>query len=652
MTKFTSPVFRQDIQGLRAVAVLLVIFAHLGFPWVSGGFVGVDVFFVISGFLITGLLLREYETTGRLLLVTFYLRRLRRLLPALLVVLGFTSVMVYWQLFESDSSLILASLPYAATWTSNLFFVLGESNYFNELADKDIFLHTWSLGVEEQFYLLWPVLLLAFIATAKTLSLLRSLLLLVVSSFVLSVVWSYWDPISAFYMMPARIWQFGLGGLVYLYTVELWAGNRVISDHGPRVLLALGLMLILLSAFLLDEQALYPGFWALFPSLGAACVILAGSAKQIQKTASTDLAHPLFVWLGDRSYSLYLWHWPVIVFVGFWEEQMEIDYSDTWLALLLTLVLAMITYRWIELPFWKRSLKLIPTKTFLLGAGASVLLILAIAFHIQRLPSIVETQINQIPTIRIDMPVIYKMPCDSWYHSSKVEPCTFGPADAPNTAVMLGDSIGAQWFSSFAEIYLSQQWRFVMLTKSACPMVDEDVFYHRIGKIYDICRQWRDTMLTQINSFSPKVIIMGNSANYAFTPDQWVEGSQRILEKLSTSAENVVIISGAPALGFDGPSCIGRKLQLNNKLEANDCVSKGSVEKYVQVAGLLSKAAAGFPNVQVINPVDLVCPEGQCRALLPTGVHVYRDSSHLTDTFVRSTVGYFRKHFPHVEIAE
>ena len=651
MTKFTSIGFRPDIQGLRAIAVVLVILDHAGIPWVAGGFVGVDVFFVLSGFLITGLLLQEYEATGSLSLGAFYLRRLRRLLPALVVVVGATAIMVGWLFSEADSRLILASLPFAVTWTSNLFFVLREQDYFNELAGKDVFLHTWSLGVEEQFYLLWPVLLFGFIAAARILTLRWSLLLLVVFSFLISVVWSYWHPISAFYMMPARIWQFGLGGSVYFYAVAWRDGD--VAAYGSKILLASGLTLIFGSALLLDEQTLYPGYWALFPSLGTALVILAGSLKQIDTTGLTGLAHPLLVWLGDRSYSLYLWHWPIIVLLGVLGLEVVSNHRGLWLALLLTLLLAMLSYRWIELPFWKKSLRSLASKTFLLGAGAVVLLVLAVAFHVQRIPpDAVEPQVDLAASIRSDLPVIYQMPCDAWYQHAKVEPCVFGPTNAPNTAVLLADSIGAQWFSAWVQIFAPPRWRLVVLTKSACAIVDEDYFYPRIGKVYDVCRQWREAVLKQIGSFNPKVIVVGSAATYGFSPKQWVEGSRRVLERLSAIAERVVLVSGTPVLGFDGPSCIARQLQIGSKLATNDCISESPTEKFDQVAYLLSTAASNFSNVQVFNPVDLVCPRGQCRAVSPVGMPVFRDSQHLTDTFVRSTVEHLKKQLPGVANTE
>ena len=633
MTKFLSTGFRPNIQGLRAIAVLLVILHHSGILWVAGGFVGVDVFFVLSGFLITGLLLHEYDATGRLSLGAFYLRRLRRLLPVLIVVLGVTAAVVCLLLPEADSRSILASLPYAASWTSNLFFALGEQDYFNELADKDVFLHTWSLGVEEQFYLLWPLLILRLSSIAKLSTLRRHLFLLVIMSFLISVIWTHWKPISAFYMMPARIWQFGLGGLICLYVIDLRSDDHPVSGHKPKILLTLGLAFILGSAFFLDDKMLYPGYWALFPSLGAVFVILAGSLERGSEGSSTGLAHPVLVWLGDRSYFLYLWHWPIIVLMGLSGFAAGSGHIGTLLVLLLTILLAMFSYRWIELPFWKQSLKSLPPKTFLMGSSATVLLMLAVAFHVQRIPSDnIDQSIDLIVSLRTDVPAIYNMNCDAWYQHSKVEPCVFGPVDAPHTAVLPGYSIGVQWFSAFAQIYISQQWRLVVLTKSACAMVDEDYFYSRIGKVYNVCRQWRDEVLKQIKSYNPSVIIVGSSATYDFSPEQWVEGSKRVLEKLSVSAEHVVLVSGTPVLGFDGPTCIATQLRVNGELNEGSCISEKSTEKFDKVADFLSTSAKEFPNVQVFNTVDLVCPKGQCRALSPIGVPIFRDSQHLTET--------------------
>ncbi|MDT8407424.1 MAG: acyltransferase family protein [Methylococcales bacterium] len=634
MNKLISMESRPDLQGMRAIAVVLVILAHARIPGWAGGFVGVDVFFVLSGFLITGLLIREYQANGRLALGAFYVRRLRRLLPALLVVLVASALAVMGLFPEIDARQILASLPFAATWTGNLFFVLREQDYFNELAEQDVFLHTWSLGVEEQFYLIWPLLLLGLTVAARFLSLRLSLWLWVVVAFLMSVIWTHWHPVSAFYMMPARIWQFGLGGVVFLHRASGQSGASAMPLVLSRFLQLMGLLLIIGSALLLDRKLTYPGYWALLPSLGAAWMIWAGDGRR-----SAGLAHPLLVWVGDRSYSLYLWHWPVITLIGLLGFEMGPGHSSLWLALLLTLLLAMFSYRWVELPFWKQGLSVLPPKTFLLGACASVLLVLAVAFHVQRIPPEIKVpQTDWVASIRTDVPVIYHMPCDAWYQHALVQPCIFGPEDAPNTAILLADSIGAQWFSAFVQVFSAPRWRLVVLTKSACAMVDEDYFYPRIGKIYHVCREWREAVLNQLASFKPKVILLGSAATYDFTTAQWVAGTRRVLGPISEIAERVVVVSGTPTLGFDGPGCIVRAMQAGNKLTSDMCVGKASTQKYHQVAGYLSQAAREFDNVQVLNPVELVCPGGRCRAVLPSGIVVFRDSQHLTDTFVRSNV--------------
>lgn len=645
--------FRSDLQELRAIAVLLVIFAHLGVSWIAGGFVGVDVFFVLSGFLIGGLLLQEYEATGRLSLGAFYLRRLRRLLPALMFVLGVTSAVFLWVLPISDSGKILASLPFASTWTSNLYFSLGRQDYFDELAIKDVFLHTWSLGVEEQFYLIWPLLLLVLLSIFGTSRLSGKLLLLVTGAFFASVAWSFWNPISAFYMMPARIWQFGLGCLVYLYANDLRSGGGFPSIGKTRVLLSIGLVLILGSALVFDAKTLYPGFWALFPSLGAAFVILAGSLRPSSEFGLMGVGRPIFVWLGNRSYSLYLWHWPVIIFLGSMGFEVGSGREGIWLVVLLTLLLAMFSYRWIEQPFWRRSLKLLSPGVFVLGSAATVLFAIAIAFHTQRIASdVADPQVDVARSIRGDLPVIYRMPCDAWYQNSRVEPCVFGSPDAVNTVILFADSIGAQWFSALEQIYASQHSRLVVITKSACAIVDEDYYYDRIGKVYHVCSQWREAVLSKIKSFSPKLIIVGSAATYDFSDDQWVQGSRRVLERLSVDAEHVVVFSGTPQLGFDGPGCVARSLLASRSLDSEVCIGKLSTRNVDRVAHLLSTSAKDFSNVRVFNPVNLVCPEGKCRALSQAGIPVFRDSQHLTDTFVRSVSEILRKELPNIRPVE
>lgn len=309
----TTP-FRSDLQGLRAIAILLVVLAHAHLPLLSGGFIGVDVFFVLSGYLISGLLIREQRLTGRIIFSRFYARRLKRLLPALIVMLLISTGAALWLLSAPEAYVQLASAPFAASWTSNLYFAFGALDYFNELAARDLFLHTWSLGLEEQFYLVWPPILLAIALLARRANTAArqrligwlGLGLLLLASLGLALAWTDTSPAAAFYLMPARLWQFALGALVFVALTDLPAGYSGILSHRPRlrrfavwVALGLGLTLIAGSALLLHPNLAYPGSWALAPSLGAAWVIAAGHGQSLR--GGGPLAHPVLVWLGDRS---------------------------------------------------------------------------------------------------------------------------------------------------------------------------------------------------------------------------------------------------------------------------------------------------------------------------------------------------------------
>lgn len=616
----------------------------------AGGFVGVDVFFVLSGYLISGMLIREFQESEHIGLARFYARRMARLLPVLLVALAVTVALAFWLLSSSEAMAQLASGIYATTWTSNLYFSLRELDYFNELAANDLFLHTWSLGVEEQFYLVWPVMLLAaqkvFQRSGGGHSKNRLLIFLgvvFIAGFLCSLYLSYHSPQLAFYLMPSRIWQFSLGALVYL----LFTKSSESAPIQSRLLVGIaiskiffvgGLVLVLGSAAILHPNLIYPGAWAALPSFGTAMIIFAGSNQA--GTGRNILAHPVFVWLGDRSYSWYLWHWPILI-LGF-SFGVRGQLLPTAGLVLASLLLAMASYKYVELPFWKGRYSKVSPRQSLLVAILLILLGVASFFHLLR--SAPDGNIAVDPYLRLssDTPEIYRMPCDGWYHHARIDPCTFGVPGAEKTVVMLGDSIGAQWFSSVPEIFPEPEWLTVVLTKSSCPFVDEDVFYRRIGKIYDICKEWREAVLDLLAANKPDVIVVGNASSYDFNTSQWIEGSARVFERLSAAAELVIVIPGTPSLGFDGPGCIARHGSAAEigQIPAGACAS---VMPVMEVTKYLSQAADRYPNVHVLDLNDLVCPAGLCQAVNQSGVAVFRDSQHLSDTFVRSVIPAIRQ---------
>jgi len=241
-----------------------------------------------------------------------------------------------------------------------------------------------------------------------------------------------------------------------------------------------------------------------------------------------------------------------------------------------------------------------------------------------------------------DLPVIYSLGCDTWYEDAAVKPCVIGDDHAPSTVVLLGDSIGVQWFSLVPGIFQAPDWRIVVFTKSSCPMVDEDFFYQRIGSIYTVCNEWRDGVLAQLEQLQPDLVIIGSAATYDFSEQQWIEGSSRILARLSQAAGQVILVPGTPTLPFNGPGCLMRGA---DSIEAGaSAACQGEAEpRFAQVSALLAEAVQRFPNANLLNLNEQVCPENRCMARNADGVVVFRDSQHLTDTFVRRQIPWVRR---------
>lgn len=340
--------FRPDIQGLRALAVMLVVIYHSGLGWVSGGYIGVDVFFVISGYLITGLLSRELDRSGRIDLRAFYARRIRRLLPAAALVVVAT-VLIAWNLYGPlEFKTFSASAIATALYVSNGWFAHQSTDYLAEGTDANPLLHTWSLSVEEQFYLIWPFIFVLAARCLKGPARAQRLWLLMVSLFAVSFISAIWltdhNQPWAFFSSPTRAWEFAVGGMI-----ALWPnGEKRLSPRIAMLAGIVGVLLIAAASFQYDAKTVFPGWAAVVPVIGAALIIASAHHAPLVGVGRVLAAKPIR-YIGDISYSLYLWHWPVFVFMAYAVE--HVGPMQSLLGIAISMVLAIVTYVSVENPF-------------------------------------------------------------------------------------------------------------------------------------------------------------------------------------------------------------------------------------------------------------------------------------------------------------
>ena len=642
---------RADIQSLRALAIAIVVAAHAHVPGMQGGYVGVDVFFVLSGYLISSLVLIEAESTRRFDALAFYARRLKRLLPALLLVLLCVSVTAWLLTSPQDQGEEAAAGQAAAVWLSNFYFAARTIGYFSHGLNGNFFLHTWSLGVEEQFYLVWPWLFLFLFgiwswqrAPFSRKRLAAGLGVVFAVSLGGGWYWSNNDVDVAFYLMPGRAWEFALGALTGLLRSY---GN---SNHaawlarwqGRSVLNSVGLVGILVSTAMYKESLRYPGLWALLPCFSAALILLDAPEKNPKSLLSRFvLREPRTQFLGNISYSLYLWHWPILI-IG---SQLFGKGATLRLgAVALAILLAGLTYVTIEKPIHRLRIR----KPLMILAPSLVAMVITYNLvdvwqgKISNLLHSPEQEHIQIAIF--DTPAIYhRDECDSWYRSAELSACVYGPSNAHHTVVMFGDSILVQWFPAVIDIYLTRpDWRVVVLTKSACSASDVSYYYDRIKSVYNVCNLWRQRAIKYVEDQHPDVVIMG-SDHYYFTKAQWITGTRSVLNRIGRVTHTVVLMSPTPELPFDGLDCLSVQANWPKWLPSpKSCKTALRSITSDSISSILHQAVLPYRNAHVIDLRDSICPKGICRARVGSNI-VYRDSKHLTASFVRTLGPALRK---------
>ena len=590
-----------QIQGLRAVAAILVTVFHARL--VPGGFIGVDIFYVISGYLITGLILREIEKTGTLDLRSFYQRRIKRLLPTSVFVLFVTAIFA-WILFPPITRDALGrDLFAAAAYISNYLFAWWQNDYQNLNATPSPFIHYWSLAVEEQFYLIWPLFIL-FLARYGKKVIFAGIAITTLLSLLFSIYLTQVAPIWAFYSLPTRAWELGFGALL-LFLPE--------TKKKIRILPWLGFFGIAISSFNFNENTAFPGKNALVPVL--ATVFLMASIKYWPPLFN-DLANSrLSQWLGAISYPLYLWHWPALVLPSSAMGR-PLRFYERFLCILLTIVLAHYTSKYVEEPLRHKNFA---PRTIYKGAAittaASLVAGVLISFTSSSIITTKGEVSYQFDLVQVmEKPAVYGDGCHVNYGETKSGYCTYGDKESSSTIVLYGDSHAAQWFPTLEKMATERGFKLVSLTKSACPAVDAKRPDQGAFKMVH-CTKWRENSIKRIAEIQPLAVI--TSSFQYFTPANssisraqwWNEGQRKLLKGLRGSTNNLIYISDTPRPLRDIPNCLASR---DSKVCDSTERSKVSV----------------IPGFDVINPNPWLC-SSYCPAIVE-GTVAYRDASHIS----------------------
>jgi peptidoglycan/LPS O-acetylase OafA/YrhL len=659
--------FRGDIEGLRAVAVLLVVAFHAGVSLVSGGFVGVDVFFVLSGFLITGLLVDEVARTGTISLSEFYARRIRRLLPLSTLVLAATAVAVFLFIPPIDRKGIAADLVGAALWGANWRFASESTQYMAD-TDKSPVLHFWSLSVEEQFYVVWPLLLLllagrsglakrAWSVVFRRIGL--TLGVVVVASLVVSWQLSGSGSPFAYFGLHTRAWELGIGAALALARPVL----PLLTRRAAWALSLTGLGAIVASALLMDESTPFPGTAALVPVLGTAALIAAG-ARLPDEGVSRALSHPVPRYIGRVSYAWYLWHWPVLVIAnarfgaastGVAADGTSAATHASWpvvlAAVALSFGLAVASHYLVEQPMRQASALKASRRRSMQFGGALVAASLIGAGGLTVAGAAGQGAGEQA---RQDTPQILKE-CNNGVQTVKVPPaedCRLGPVNGKRKVALIGDSHSQHWQPALKRLAEERGWTVYVFMKNSCTVSDVPIWIKQNKAEYTACADWRSQMLDRVGSIEDlDAVVVGRWMDYrslALNPDGsrttpetvgavWKEGSARSFARLASAAPRILVIRDVPRPDVDVPACLSK-----NGNDASKCDFPRAGHTYLDEPLAKAERAAAPKAVRFVDLTERLCPDDTC-PVMEDGKVIYRDNHHLTMSFSETLAEPLRK---------
>lgn len=655
--------FRPDIEGMRAIAIVAVLLCHAGVPFAAGGYVGVDVFFVISGFLITRLLLNELDRSGGISLRGFYARRIKRLLPLSAVLLATVAVLSMIILSPLRVAEVSGDIVSSAFYVANWHFATQSVDYFAQDIEPSPLLHLWSLAIEEQFYLVWPTLILGVTwfwrrrGRSVRPVLWATCIAVFAASLAFGIYYTAAEPAAAYFNTFDRAWELALGALLALL------GTVAMPRLAALALSWAGVAAIAYAILAFDEATPFPGSAALIPTLGAAALILAGGTWQsIAKGTPTGLLGTAPArYVGRISYSWYLWHWPLLVFA-----------AAIWGPLSVWAGLAVVAFSWIptalthyaiEEPFRRsRKLVLLPRRAFALGAAC-----MAIALGGAFLLSASEPEIDTAPLssvrgaaalaqqvepqekavalrpnplrAREDRSRAFYDGCLVGIAGTNSNRCLYGNPDGKKTLILFGDSHAMQYFPPLEKLALDNDWRLIMLTKAECTPGEVKIRSMVEEREYTQCETWRETSMKRIEEAGERamVVMSGDTAYVPYGPrgeelsgkrasEAMEDAYVKTIERINRSGLEVTVIRDTPASSADVPSCVSEELE-NLDSCAFPRVQSWNLDFDVR--------AAERSGANLIDITGEICPGDVCRAVIGNAL-VYRDKTHLTATFART----------------
>ena len=638
---------------------MLVLAYHAKVPGFSGGYIGVDVFFVVSGFLITSLLVREFDTTNKISLTNFYARRVRRLLPASLVVVIGTLVISKIWLEPLRLNDLTQDARAAALFATNIVFAVRESDYLQSALPPSPLQHYWSLGVEEQFYIFFPILVMVLLKLGKTSKslLIAGLTMITAVSFAVCVAITPSMPAISFYLLPFRAWELGAGALLALLGSKV---NRVKSVN--RELFGwVGLVIIIVTGFIYDSKTSFPGYAAGLPVVATVFLIVSGDNSKFGPSRLLELG--VLQWLGSRSYSLYLWHWPILI-VARSANKAELTAIQIALCMLATLLLAELSFRFVEQPIHNVPKYLNNTNRSLafgallivVGFGASFITAPATANSVKvqdsttessvfastttifqysdsqlkelidSAPKITELPADLDPPLAVldnDEPEIYKLGCHD--HEFDIPPaCEFGDLESKTSIALIGDSHAAQWFEPLRRIAEQRNWRLQTFTRSGCTMLGVE------NGVIEKCRTWLKNVLTEIQSSEFSLVVISGFTNREDlvdeSPDGFINNITELHSALTINSQKVIYLADSPGPLLHVPICLSANIQTvqNCNFEREEAINEQTAEI---LKGVWSSETSRF-----VDLTDWFCTSQICPVVIGNMV-VYRDISHISSVY-------------------